>query len=85
MQLFEEVTRHEPQTLGKRSVPADPYAAWLKQRKQESVRESRPHVRWVYRYRGVGTPVASGIIAGAREIQVREQESCPPVVRLAGV
>ncbi len=46
--------RCEAEAVGARSVPADPYAAWLERREDEQARDRTP-VRWVYRY-----PIAAG-------------------------
>ncbi len=47
-------SREEPQLFTRR-VSVDPYAAWLEQRRAERDDHEASHVRWVYRYRGVGT------------------------------
>jgi|GEM_PF-2733570 len=58
--------RHEPQSLIERSLPRDPYAAWLERHEAELERERRrgPRIRWVNRPRG---PSAAAIAAAERE------------------
>jgi hypothetical protein len=50
----EDGGRHEPHSLVERSVPVDPYAAWLAEREAdaERMRESRPQIRLIQRRRG---------------------------------
>ena len=40
------VSRHEPQTLTGRTIPRDPYAAWLERREAERERMEGSSVRW---------------------------------------
>jgi len=48
-------SRHDPQMLTARAVPADPYAAWLEQREADLRRDDRLTVR-SRRERGVCRP-----------------------------
>jgi hypothetical protein len=54
--LDDTATRHEPQALTMRTVPADPYTAWLEQREAERELEERRTVRWTRRPQGAGAP-----------------------------
>jgi hypothetical protein len=50
--MFEQtMTRHEPEAFTARTLPRDPYAAWLEQREADRQQGEDSQIRWVYRPR----------------------------------
>jgi hypothetical protein len=77
-------SRHEPEAFGTRSVPADPYTAWLERRQAD--REREDPVRWVMRPRSLaGTAIRASAVAGQQTINCRDVRDRASSARLSTV